>query len=92
MAKRVLPRKRTGHGRHPLPTTQEKTLHMDINRWSILKSDYILRSQRWRGSIQLAKTRPGADCGSDHKLPIAKFRHKVKKEGKTTRPFSYDLN
>ena len=38
------------------------------------------------------KTRPGADCGSDHELLIAKFRHKLKKVGKTTRPFSYDLN
>ena len=54
--------------------------------------DYILCSQRWRSSIQLAKTRPGADCGSDHKLLIAKFRLKLKKVGKTTRPFRYDLN
>ena len=35
----VLPRERTGHSKHPLPTTQEKALHMDIIRWSILKSD-----------------------------------------------------
>ena len=35
----ILPRERTGHSKHPLPTTQEKTLHMDITRWSILKSD-----------------------------------------------------
>ena len=54
--------------------------------------DYILCSQRWRSSIQSAKTRPGADCGSDHQLFIAKFRIKLKKVGKTTRPFSYDLN
>ena len=39
-----------------------------------------------------AKTRPGADCGSDHELLIAKFRLKLKKVGKTTRPLSYDLN
>ena len=38
------------------------------------------------------ETRPGADCGSDHELLIAKFRLKLKKGGKTTRPFSYDLN
>ena len=38
------------------------------------------------------KTRPGADCGSDHELLIAKFRLKLKKAGKTTRPFRYDLN
>ena len=54
--------------------------------------DYILCSQRWRSSIQLAKTRPGADYGSDYELLIAKFRLKLKKVGETTRPFRYDLN
>ena len=54
--------------------------------------DYILYSQRWRISIQSKKTRPGADCGSDHELVIAKIRLKLKKVGKTTRPFRYDLN
>ena len=48
--------------------------------------DYILCSQRWRSCIQLAKTRLGADCGSDHELLISKFRFKLKKVGKTTRP------
>ena len=43
-------------------------------------------------SIQSTKTRPGADCGSDHEFLIAKFRFKLKKVGKTTRPFRYDLN
>ena len=38
------------------------------------------------------RTRPGVDCGSDHQLPTAKFRLKLKKVGKTTRPFRYDLN
>ena len=42
--------------------------------------------------MQLAKTRPGDDCDSDHQLLIAKFRLKLKKVGKTTRPFRYDLN
>ena len=46
--------------------------------------DYILCSQRWRSSIQSAKTRLGADCGSDHELLIAKFRLKLKKVGKIT--------
>ena len=49
--------------------------------------DYILCSQRWTSSIQSAKTRPGADCGSDHELLSAKFRLKLKKVGKTTRSF-----
>ena len=48
-------------------------------------------SQRWRSSIQSAKTRPGADCGSNHEILTAKFRLKFKKIGKTTRPFRYDL-
>ena len=54
--------------------------------------DYILCSQRWRSSIQSTKKRPGADCGSDYELLITNFRLKLKKVGKTARPFSYDLN
>ena len=42
--------------------------------------DYILCSQRWRSSVLSTKTRPGADCGSDHELPIAKFRLKESRE------------
>ena len=56
------------------------------------QTDYILCSKRRRSSIQSAKTKPGADCGSNHELLIAKFRFKLKKVGKTTRPFRYDLN
>ena len=54
--------------------------------------DYILCSQRWRSSIQSAKTRLGADCGSHHELLIAKFRLKLKKLVKTNRSFRYDPN
>ena len=54
--------------------------------------DYIFCSQRWRSSIQSAKTRPGANWGSDHELLIVKFTLKLKKVGKTTRRFRYDLN
>ena len=49
-------------------------------------------SQRWRSSIESTKTRPEADCGSDHELLITKFSLKVKKVGKTASPFRYDLN
>ena len=56
------------------------------------QTDNILCSQRWRSSIQSAKTRPGPDCGSDHEFLIAKFRLKLKNVGKITRPFRYDLN
>ena len=48
--------------------------------------------KRWRSSIQSTKTRQRADCGSDHELLIAKFRLKLKKVGKTTRPLRYGLN
>ena len=60
-----------------------------VNRNQI---DCSLCSQRWRSSIQSAKTRQGDDCGSDHELLIATFRLKLKKVRKTTRPFRYDLN
>ena len=52
----------------------------------------IFFAAKWRSSIQSTKTRPGADCGSDHELLFTKFRLKLKKVGKTTRPFRYDLN
>ena len=92
-ANRVFPRERTGHSKHPLPTTQEKThtwtspggQHRD-------QIDYLFCSQKRRSSIQSAKTRPEADCGSDHELLTVKFRLRLKKVGKTTRPFRYDLN
>ena len=62
----------------------------DGQHWNQI--DYILCRQRWRNSIQSAKARPGEDYGSDHELLIAKVRLKLKKVGKTTRPFRYDLN
>ena len=54
--------------------------------------DFTLCSQRWRSSIQLATASPGADCGSDNELLIAKFRLKLMKVEKTTGPFRCDLN
>ena len=84
----VLSRERTSHSKHPLPTKEETPLHMDITRWSIPKSD-------WSYSLQLNmekhytfnKTSPWIDCGSDHELLMTKFRLKLKKVGKTSRPF-----
>ena len=72
-ADRVLPRECTGHSSHPLPTKQH---NRRLYTWTSPdgqdrnQTDYILCSQRWRSSIQSAKTRPGADCGSDHELLI----------------------
>ena len=81
------------HSKHPFPTTQEIILHMDITIWSILKSDLLCFLQpKMESSIQSAKTRQGADCGSDYELLIAKLRPKLKKIDETTRPFRYDLS
>ena len=91
---RVLARECTGHSKHPLPTTQKKTLHMDITRWPTLKSDWLYSLQKNIGEALYSqkKTIPGANCGSDHELLISKFRLKLKKVGKTSRPFRYDIN
>ena len=82
-------REHTGHSKHPLATTQEKILHMDITKIRFIiffaaKDEEALYSQQ--------KKIPGADGRSDHELLIAKFRIKFKKVGKTTKPFRYDLN
>ena len=65
---------------------------MDITSQYQNQTDYNFCSPRWRSFIPSAKTRQGADYGSDHEPLIAKFRLKLKKVGKTTRPFRYDLN
>ena len=86
-ANRILPRERTGH-RNILFQLHRRRFYT----WRLPEgqyhnqTDYILCSQRWRNSIQSAKRRKGADCGSDQ------FRLKLKKVVKTTRPFRYDLN
>ena len=78
----------TGRSKHPLPTTQEKTLHMDITRWSTSKSDWLYSLQpKMEKLYTVSKTRLGADCYSDHELRIAKFRLKLKNVRKTTRPY-----
>ena len=92
-ASRVLKIELTGHSKHHLPTTQEKTLHMDIIRWSTLKSDWLYRLQPKMEKLYIvSKTRLGADCGWGHELLIFKFRFKLKKVGKTTRQFRYNIN
>ena len=92
-ANRVLQREHTGHSKHPLPTAQEKTLQMNITRWSTLKSDWLYRLQpNTKKLYTVRKIRLGADCGSDHELLIAKLRFKLKKVGKTTTSFRYDIN
>ena len=87
---RVLPRE------HTIANTlfqQEKTPYMDITRWSTPKSDWLYSLQpKMEKPYTVSKTRPGADCGSDHEVCIAKLRLKLKKVWKPTRPFRYDLH
>ena len=93
MTNSVWPREHTGHSKHPFPTTQEMTLHMDIIRWSIPKSDWLYSLQpKTEKLYTVTKTRPGDGCGSAYELIIAKLRLKLKKVEKTTGPFRYDLN
>ena len=92
-ANRVLPREHTGHSKHPPPTTEEKTLHMDITRWSTPKSDWLYSLQLKMEKLYIVgKNKTGSWLWLRSWLFIAKFRLKLKKVGKTTRPFSYDLN
>ena len=92
-ANRVLPRERTGHSKHPLSTTQEMTLYMDITRWSILKSDWLYSLQPKMEKLYIVnKNKTGSWLWLRSWTLIAKFRLKLKKVGKTIRPFRYDLN
>ena len=64
---------------------------MNITRWSIPKSNGLYSLQSKMEKLYTAKTKLGADYGSYHQLLIAKFRLKMKKVGKTTRPFRYQI-
>ena len=72
-ASRVLSRERTGHSKHPLQTTQEKTLHMDVTRWSTPKSDWSYSLQPKMEKLYIVSKNKIRSCGSDHELLIAKF-------------------
>ena len=90
---RVLLRKCTGHSKHPLPKTQEKTLHMDITRWSTPKSDWLYSLKlKMEKLYTVSKNKTGSWLWLRSWLLIAKFWLKLKKVGKTTRLFRYDLN
>ena len=92
-ANRVLPRECSGHSKHPLPATQEKTLHMDITTWSIPKSDWLYSLQpKMENLYTVIKNKIRSCCGLNHELLIAKFRLKLKKVEKTIRQFRFDLN
>ena len=90
-ANRILPREHTGHSKHPIPTIPEKTLHMDIRRWSILKADWLYSLQpKMEKLYTVSKNKTRSWLWLE--LLTVKFRLKLKKVGKTTRPFRYDLN
>ena len=90
---RVLPRKCTGHSKHTLSTTQEKTQHMDITRWWTPKSDWLCSLQpKMEKLYTVNKNKTGSWLWLRSWLLINKFRLKLKKVGKITRPFRYDLN
>ena len=92
-ANRVLPRERTGHSKYPLPTTQEKTLHMDITRQSTLKSDWLYSLQpKMEKLYRVSKNKTGSWLWLRPWTPYCQIRPKLKKVGETTRPFRYDLN
>ena len=91
-ANRVLLRECTGQS-NTLFQQHKRRLYtwtsLDGQYWNQI--DFFLCSWRWRGSIHSVKTRLGADCGSGHELLIAKFRLKMKKVVKTTRPKSLSI-
>lgn len=71
------------HHEHLLQTAKEMAVHMDITRWQYRNPvGYVIGSRRWRSWILPAKTRTGADCGSDHKLLKTNNRVKLKKSSK----------
>ena len=88
-----MPRECTGHSKHSSNYTRDNSTHEHHHMVNI-KIILILffTTKDGEACIQSAKRRLGVDCGSDHELLIAKFRLKLKKVGKTTRPFRCDLN
>ena len=91
---RVLPGECTGHSKHPLSTKQEKTLHMEITRWSTLKSDRLYSFQpKMKKHYTVSKCKIGSWLWlRTLELLIVKFRLILKKVEKNTRPLRYDLN
>ena len=92
-ANRNLPRKDTDHSKHLLPTTKEKTLHTDITRRSISKSDWLYSLQpKMETLYTVNKNKTGSWLWLRSWTSYCQFRLKLNKGGKTTRPFRYSLN
>ena len=91
-ANRILLREHTGHSKHPLPTTQEKTLYMDITRWSTPKSDWLYSLQpKMEKLYTLSKNKTGSWLWLRSWTPYCQIQTEIE-VGKTTRPIRYDLN
>ena len=88
-ANRVLPRERIGHSKYPLPTIQETTTH---RQHQMVNTEIRLIIFFATKDGETLYNQQKQDCGSDNELLIAKFRLKLKKVGKTTRPFRYNQN
>ena len=92
-ANRLLPRKCIGHSKHPLPTTQEKTLHMDITRWSTPKSDWLYSLQpKMEKLYTVSKKKTRSWLWLRSWPPYCQIRTYIEENWETTRPFRYDLN
>ena len=90
---RVLPSKCTGHSKHPLPITQEKTLHMDITRRSTPKSDWLYSLQpKMEKLYTVGKNKTGSWRWLRSWTPYCHIQTEIEESGKTTRPFRYDLH
>ena len=92
-ANRVLPTEHIGHSKHPLPATQETTLHTDFTRWSTPNSDRLHSFQPKMDKLYTVnRNKTWSWLGLRSWAPYCKIQTKLKKVGKTTRPFRYDLN
>ena len=91
---RVLPRECTGHSKHPVATTQEKTLHMDITRWSVLKSDWWYSLQPKVEKIYtVSKNKTRSWLWLRSLTPYWQIHTEIgRKVGKTNQPFRYERN
>ena len=91
-ANRVFPREHTGHSKHRLPRTQEKTLHMDIIRWSKPKSDWLLFLAAKDQEALYSQQKQDGELTVPQAMNSLLPNSDLKKVGKTTRPFRYELN
>ena len=82
---KVLPREHTGHSKHPLPTTQEKTLHLDITRWSTPKSDWLYSLQPDGEALYSSKNKIGSWLWLRSWTPYCQIHTYIEKVRKTTR-------